>query len=257
MAEFSSYPPGTPSWVDLSTPDVPGAQAFYGRLFGWEVGDTGPEGGGYAMFLLRGKYVAGVGPLAMEGQPTAWTTYVCTDDADATVAKVKAAGGTVFVEPMDVLDVGRMAVFADSTGAALAVWQPRAHQGAQLANEPGAFCWNELQTRDTEAAKAFYRAVFGWDAHSSDAPGMAYTEWKRGDDTIGGMMDMPADVPPQVPPYWLTYFAVDDCDGTVAKAAELGGATLVAPMDIPPGRFAVLTDPSGAVFGVIQMAAAS
>jgi len=256
MAEFTSYPPGTPCWVDLSTSDVAAAEAFYSALFGWEVGDTGPEGGGYAMFLKSGKYVAGVGPLPMEGQPPAWTTYVCVDDADATLSKVKAAGGAVFVEPMDVLDVGRMAVFADPTGAPVALWQPRAHQGAQLANEPGAFCWNELQTRDTEAAKVFYRAVFGWDAHTTESPVMAYTEWKRGEEAIAGMMDMPDDVPPQVPAFWLVYFAVTDCDATVAEASDLGGATLVAPMDVRPGRFSVLTDPNGAVFAVMAMAPA-
>jgi len=256
VPEFTSYPPGIPCWVDLSTPGVSNSQVFYCGLFGWEVGDTGPEGGGYAMFLKQGRYVAGVGPLSAEGQPPAWTTYISVDDADATADKVKAAGGAMLVGPMDVLDVGRMAVCLDPTGAAFAVWQPRAHKGAQLANEPGAFCWNELQTRDTATATAFYGAVFGWGTHTNDMPGMPYTEWRRGDDTIGGMMDMPAEVPPQIPAYWLVYFAVDDCDAAVARATELGGASLLAPMDVPPGRFAVLSDPAGAVFAVIKMVGA-
>lgn len=256
MPEFTSYLPGTPSWVDLSTGDASASKDFYGALFGWDVVEGGPEAGGYAMFVKEGKTVAGVGPLQMDGMPPVWTTYVSVEDADATVAKVKAAGGTVFVEPMDVLDVGRMAVFADPTGAVIALWQPRAHKGAGLANEPGSFCWNELQTRDTAAAATFYAAVFGWGAHASDSPGMPYTEWKRGDDTVGGMMDMPAAIPAEVPANWLVYFAVADCDGTVARATELGGATLMPAMDIPPGRFAVLADPTGAVFAVIAMKAA-
>lgn len=253
MAEFKSYPPGTPSWVDLGSSDLPASKAFYCALFGWEVVDGGPDSGGYDMFQKQDKNVAGLGPLMAQNQPPAWTTYVSVEDADATTAKVTAAGGTVLVAPMDVLDVGRMAVFLDPTGAAIALWQPRAHHGADLANEPGTFTWNELQTRDVEAAKAFYRSVFGWGAHTSEDGLMPYTEWKRGEDSVGGMMEMPDEVPPQIPAYWLVYFAVEDCDATVTKAAGLGGTTLMPPMDVTPGRFAVLSDPTGAVFAVIKM----
>jgi predicted enzyme related to lactoylglutathione lyase len=257
MPTFDSYKSGQPSWVDLSSSDTDASKRFYSELFGWEVAEQGPEAGGYALFTLRGKNVAGVTPIMMEGQPTAWTTYVSVDDADAAVDKAKAAGGMVFVEPMDVLDVGRMAVFADSTGAALAVWQPRSHIGAEIANEPGSFCWNELQTRDTKAAEAFYAAVFGWGANTNDMDGMTYTEWKLDDVTIGGMMPMPAEVPEQVPAYWLTYFAVDDCDAALKKANDLGATTIVPPMDIEPGRFTVVSDPTGAAFGMIAIKAAA
>ncbi len=155
----------------------------------------------------------------MEGQPTAWTTYVSVADADAAVAKAKEAGAAmVFVEPMDVMDVGRMAVFADPTGAVIAVWQPKAHKGAGIVGEPGTLCWNELASRDTAAASAFYRSVFGWDAASTDIGDMQYFEWKLGDNTVGGMMPMAAEVPAEVPSYWLAYFAVADCDAAVAKA---------------------------------------
>lgn len=253
MTEFKSYPPGTPSWVDLGSTDVAGSKSFYGALFGWDATEGTEETGGYCMFRMRGKNVAGLGPVMMEGQPPAWMTYVTVEHADATIDKVKASGGTVIVEPMDVLDVGRMAVFLDPTGAAVSVWQPRTHQGADLANEPGTLTWNELQTRDTEAAKTFYKSVFDWDAETRQDGPMAYTEWKRGNDSVGGMMEMPAEVPPQIPAYWLAYFAVDDCDASVAKAGALGGTTLAGPMDVEPGRFAVLSDPMGAVFGIIKM----
>jgi uncharacterized protein len=253
VAEFTSYPPNTPSWVDLATPDIEASKAFYGALLGWTAVVGPPEAGGYTMFQKGGKNVAGAMPIMMEGQPPAWMTYVNVEDADATVDLVKKAGGMVFVEPMDVMDVGRMAVFADPTGAAIGLWQARAHIGADLANEPGTFCWNELQTRDSAAAKAFYLEVFGWGAHTSEGQAMTYTEWKRADATIGGMMDMPAEVPAEVPSYWLVYFAVEDCDATVAKANELGAATLVPAMDVEPGRFSVLMDPTGASFAVIRM----
>ncbi len=151
MPRIDSYSPGTPSWVDLASPDVEASVAFYGGLFGWEAPELAPEAGGYRTFELGGVAVAGCGPIMMEGQPPAWLTYVSVDDADGAVARITEAGGTVYVQPMDVLDVGRMAVFADPTGGACAVWQAKAHIGAGLVNEPGALVWNELATRDTES----------------------------------------------------------------------------------------------------------
>ena len=253
MAEFTRYEPGTPSWVDLASPDVAASVAFYRRLFGWEGADQGAEAGHYTIFTLRGKQVGAVTPLQQEGQPPAWTTYVTVDDADVTTKAAREAGGNVLAEPMDVMDLGRMAVFADPTGAVIAIWQARAFPGAQLANEPGSFCWNELNTRDTKAAAAFYGGVFGWKANALDMPGMAYTELKADDRTVAGMMAMPAQVPAEMPAHWLVYFAVDDCDAAVATATGAGATAFVPPTDIPPGRFSVLADPQGAVFAVIKM----
>lgn len=252
MPEMSEYAPGTPSWVDLGTPDVDAATRFYGGLFGWEVQDQGPDAGGYRVCLLRGKAVAGMGPQQNPGPPW-WTTYVTVADADATVATVKEAGGAVFMGPMDVLDVGRMAVFADTVGAVVAIWQPRAHLGAQLVNEPGTLCWNELATRDIDTAKAFYEKVFGWDGTTSPYDGSTYTEWHLGGRAIGGMIQMDDQWPAEIPSHWMVYFAVDDCDASAAKATELGGTVSVPPTDIPPGRFSVLNDPQGAVFSVISL----
>jgi predicted enzyme related to lactoylglutathione lyase len=252
MAEPRDYAPGTPSWVDLGTPDLAAATRFYEGLFGWEVVDQGPDAGGYSMCMLRGLPVAGMGPQMNPGPPH-WTTYVSVADADAAVAKVKEAGGTVFMNPMDVLDVGRMAIFADTEGAVCAVWQPRAHTGAGIVNEPGALCWNELASRNTAAAKQFYGTVFGWGANTSPGPPMEYTEWMLGDRNIGGMMEMGPQMPAEVPPHWLAYFAIEDCDASVARIQELGGAVFAGPMDIPAGRFAACADPQGAMFGIVAL----
>ena len=250
MSDAPVFAPGTPMWVDLGSPDLEASKAFYGGLFGWEA-DTmpAPEAGGYTMFMLNGKMVAGVGPLGDPNQPPAWSTYVATDNADATAQAVREAGGQVIVEPTDVLDAGRMAIFTDPTGAFFGVWQPGKHKGAEIVNEPGSFSWNELETRDLGAAKRFYHQVFGWDGESSDS----YTEWKLNGKSVGGAMVMTDQFPPNVPPHWLTYFTVEDCDATVGKAQELGGRVLMPPMDIEPGRFAVLSDPQGAAFAVISI----
>jgi predicted enzyme related to lactoylglutathione lyase len=256
MPTRTSYEPGTPSWVDLASPDLTSSVAFYTELLGWEARDQGPETGNYHMFDKGGVPVAGGAPIMMEGQPPAWTTYISVSDADEAIAKVKAAGGIVFVEPMDVLDVGRMAVFADPTGAAAAVWQPRNHIGAGLVNEAGALTWNELNTRDIDAAKRFYGEVFGWEGQTGDMGGMEYTTWKLGGADIGGMLHISPDLPPEVPAHWLAYFGVADTDATIATATGLGATLVAGPIDIPAGRFAVLIDPVGAVFGVLALAGA-
>lgn len=252
MPEMERYEPGTPSWVDLGT-DIAVAKPFYEGLFGWNVVDLGAEAGGYAMCELRGKAVAGMGPQQNPGPPM-WTSYVSVASADETVAKVRAAGGQVVVEPMDVMDQGRMAVCVDPTGAFFSLWEPKAMAGAAVVNEPGAFCWNELATRDTEAAKGFYAAVFGWGAEVNDLPtGGSYTEWKLGDRSIGGMMQITPPMPDDLPPHWLVYFCVAELDAALAKAQELGGTVVAPRMDSPAGPFAVVSAPDGSFFGVIQM----
>jgi hypothetical protein len=250
--EMTSYEPGVPSWVDLGTPDVEGAAAFYTALFGWEIPPGPEEAGGYRIATIGDKRVAGLGPAMNPGPPT-WTTYVNTASADDTAAAVTANGGQVFVPPMDVMDVGRMAVFADPVGAAFSAWQPKEHLGAQLVDEPGTWSWSELLTTDIPASKAFYGAVFGWGSETHGDGAGAYTEWKVSGRSIGGMMEKPPMLPAEVPPFWAVYFSVADTDAAVARVAELGGSTLMPPMDIEPGRFATVADPTGATFNVITL----
>jgi uncharacterized protein len=257
MSERTSYAPGTPNWIDLGTPDQDAAGEFYSALFGWtlEEGENPEETGGYRLATLRGKAVAGVMKLMQEGQPPAWSTYIAVEDADATMAAVNANGGTTMIEPMDVMDIGRMAFFVDPTGAVFGVWQPRSFPGAGLVNEPGALSWNELNTRDLDAAKAFYAAVFGWNFEDNEMGEMgSYTTIKLGEDMIGGMLDMAGrGVPEQIPAHWQVYFAVEDTDAAVEQVKERGGSVMVDPIDIPAGRFAILTDPFGASFAVIAL----
>ena len=246
MSERSSYAPGIASWVELSgTPDVDASEAFYREVFGWEVPElpSSAEMGGYRRAKLGGRDVAGVSPRMQDGQPTVWATYVSVADAAAAIAKVREAGGQVIVEPMDVMDLGTMAVFADSTGAVCGIWQPGTFIGAELVNEPGAFCWNELETRDPAASKAFYGAVFGWEFDDHDMGEMGtYTEWKLGGEPIGGMVDITGRVPEEIPDHWMVYFAVADADAALAEVGAAGGSVMFGPVDIPAGRFAIASD---------------
>jgi predicted enzyme related to lactoylglutathione lyase len=252
--EFERYDEGVPSWVDLGSSDPAKTRAFYGELFGWNCPEGPPEAGGYAVCDIGGKTVAGIGPQMNPDFPPVWMTYVNVDSADTTAAKVTKAGGAVLAEPMDVMDAGRMAIVADPLGAVIGLWQPNEHTGAQLANEPGTYIWSELMTRDLDKSKAFYKAVFGWDAEDQGPPGgpPAYTEWKVGGKSVGGMMLIGGDMPADMPPNWGVYFAVADTDASVAKAQELGATVFMGPADIEPGRFAVLADDVGAVFNILQ-----
>ncbi len=252
------YKPGTPSWVELSSPDADASAAFYGQVMGWSASEAGPveETGGYRMFQNGESRIAGLMPHMQENQPTAWATYISVADADETASKVKEAGGSVALEPMDVMDIGRMAYFSDPTGAIFGVWQPKSFEGADVVNEPGSLCWNEVLTRDDAADREFYPAVFGWTAGRPQFEGApdSYVVWELDGNAVGGMMQMTDEwFPPEVPPHWSVCFAVADCDATVAKARELGANVVAEPMDMPIGRFATLIDPQGASFAVMQM----
>ena len=258
MPEMTTYAPGTPCWVDLSSPDLDATVSFYGSLFGWDAPqmENAEETGDYRQAMLNGRAAAGLMPQMQAGQPTAWTTYIATDDADATAAKVREAGGQVVVEPMDVMDLGRMAVFADPTGAVCGVWQPGSFAGAGIVSEPGAFTYNELETRDPDAAKEFHGTVFGWEFRDFGDEGNYWTIHLSGQDRpVAGVMDIRGLVPDEIPPHWLVYFFVNDVDVAAEKATSAGATLANGPMDIPDvGRFAVLTDPHGAAFGLWKSA---
>jgi predicted enzyme related to lactoylglutathione lyase len=244
MSERSSYLPGTPSWVDVQSPDTTAAAALYGGLFGWEAQiDPREDAGGYGMFTLGGKVVAGLGPVMNPGMPPFWSVYVTVSDADATLEAATAHGATVVAGPMDIFDAGRMAVLQDPVGSFVSIWQPGVHIGARLVNEAGTFAWNELATTDLPAASEFYTSVFGWGLDTSSDASAIFT--------VADSMVCGAHVAGEYEfPAWSIWFAVEDCDGSAVRATELGGSVMMPPGDMDFGRGAVLADPHGAVFGV-------
>lgn len=261
------YPNGFPGWIDLATPDQAGATAFYCDLFGWTSEDMPTDAGTtYTMLSKDGQLVAGLGPQQQEqqaaGVPSVWTVYVLVGDVDEIVAATPDAGGSVLVPAFDVMTSGRMAMVADPSGAVLGLWQPREHQGADVFNAPGTFSWAELQTRDIAAALPYYEEVFGWRWETMEAGGSPYLvahldakgDAAEGVDTsVAGAMSTPPGVPDEAPSMWGVYFAVADCDETVAHAQRSGGSLVTGPMDIDMGRWALLSDPYGGMFYVISM----
>ena len=274
MADSDRYIPGVPCWVDTTQPDPEAAAQFYGGVFGWDFEDLMPPGSDakYLEARIGGRRVAAIssggGPVAPD--TATWNMYVWTASADETAAKVRDAGGTVVTEPMDVMDAGRMATFTDSEGAAFGVWQPNEHRGAEVVNEHGSVNFNDLNSRDPEAAKAFYGAVFGWEVLAMDGgfemwvldgygdfleelnPGTRERNRELGAperfaDVVASFAPIPDDQP-DVPAHWGLTFAVDDADAAAEKAAELGGTVVAPPMDLPWVRMTVITDPQGATF---------
>jgi uncharacterized protein len=249
----TAWPPGTPCWVDLGVDDVAKARAFYSALFGWEVQDSPPEAGGYCLCEIGGQPVAGLGPkMGPAEMPVFWTTYLASENADDTAAKVKAAGGQVMADPFDVMDVGRMFVALDPGGAAFGVWEARLHTGVRRANEPGSLIWNENMSRAYEANKAFYGSVFGYDFGDIGAEGMNYSTLDLDGAPVGGIGEIGSEQPAEMPASWGTYFAVADTDAAVAKVTGLGGSLIAPAWDSPYGRMAVVSDDQGAVFSLMS-----
>jgi uncharacterized protein len=273
MPERDGYLPGVPCWVDTSQHDPDAATDFYRGLFGWEFEDARPSGSEEKYFFarLRGGDVAGVGSIPEATPQTAlWNTYVWVNSADETAAKVREAGGGVMMEPFDVMTAGRMAVLTDPEGAVFMAWEARDHKGARVVNEAGALNFNGLNTRDVDAAKSFYGAVFGWRTLALPGGAEMWTLPGYGDhlelgnpglralvaqfgapaefaDVVASINPLPADQP-DPPAHWSVTFGTDDADATAAKATELGGTVLVPPFDAPWVRMTVIADPQGATF---------
>ncbi|MFD0902126.1 VOC family protein [Actinomadura sediminis] len=254
---------GRPSWVELSSPDAAASRHFYCELFGWYAYTlTVPGQGDYHVFTLGdvgGPEVAGMRALADDTEPPSWTCYFHTDDLASTLDTVRAEGGQELVPPTDVSDLWRMAHCADSQGADFALWTPGRLEGAGVVDEPRAMCWTELACEDPEEAVRFYGEVFGWRAVHR-AYYTDYVNFKVGDWSVGGLValkELRSAGYRDPPAHWIPYIWVTDCDAATARAAELGARVLLPPTTIPPGRFAVLSDPTGARIDVITPAPGS
>lgn len=256
--KISKWPAGTPMWIDLSVDDVEEALAFYTNLFGWSYLTDNEEASGYLLAQLGGHAVAGIGPKQDPGMPTVWTTYFASDDADESARLVKAAGGQLQAPPFDVMDSGRMAIAVDSVGATFGIWQAGNHIGAERVNEHGSLCWNELHTRDSAKAKAFYTEVFGYAYNDLDADPMDYSTCLRFPDgrEVAGLQHDPL-LPEGMPDYWLTWFTSDDVVGTALDAQHLGANLIMPVTDTPFGRMTIIQGLQGEVFGVIAVAPAN
>jgi uncharacterized protein len=258
MSQRDDYQPGVPCWIDTLQPDPHAAMAFYAGVFGWDFAGPGP--GEYFVARLRGRDVAGVGAQLTDGGPSrpSWNTHVSVASADDAARRAQSAGGSVLVEPFDALPAGRLAVLADPTGAAFCVWEPGERQGAQLVNEPGAWAMSQLQTSDTEAAAAFYGALFDWTTETFGEGEGAVTMFRL-PGYVGGEPQQPVSREvvatmgtsgDDTPAHWSANFWVDDVDAVAAKAVELGGTAVAPPFDSAMARMAVLADPHGASFSI-------
>ncbi|KOU47674.1 VOC family protein [Streptomyces sp. WM6378] len=257
------YVTGSPSWFDLGTPDLDAAAAFYTGVFGWTFRPGGPEIGGYGTFQAAGRTIAGGMTVTPEQGAPAWNVYFRTPDADETAKAVERDGGTVVLQPMDVMELGRSAYFRDPAGVGFAAWQPKQMPGMEAANEPNTLSWVELATPDVRAATAFYHAVFGWETSEVTFPGGTYTTVNPAaagpDSMFGGVVPLDSDpLEAEAGAYWMPYIEVADVDAVATKAQELGGTVRMAPVDIEGvGRLAKLADPHGARIAIIKNATPS
>lgn len=252
------YPEGAPCWADLSTPDLAGAQRFYAAVLGWTFDAAVPEMGDYTLCRRDGQTVAGMAPK-MPGMdtPTVWSLYLKSSDLDTSARRIEAGGGKLLVPPMEIPGQGRMLFGFDPTGAAFGLWEPGNHRGAERYDEVGSLCWHEVNTRDGAAADAFYRGLFPFEqAQIGDGEKFDYTVWSLGGKPVCGRLQMTAEWG-ELPPHWMNYFCVEHCDAAAVMVRELGGKVMQGPFDTPHGRVAVVADPYGAVFSVIQPPAAA
>ena len=258
MPKVTSYAQGAPAWVDLRTPDVDAALGFYSQLFGWEDDPQElPDGmGHYHIQTLGGEHVAAIAAQwpdeAARGAPPLWSTYLAVDDVDAAAARVAGAGGSLMGEPMDVMEAGRMAWLQDPAGASVCLWQANLHVGATVRGDAGSLCWHELHTADPAGAARFLGRLLGVAAREEPLPdGSPYVMLSAGGEDVAGIPPAPPDAG-GAPPRWLAYFAVGDTAAAAARVRELGGSVIMEPTESPGGPFAVVADPQGAAFGVVQ-----
>lgn len=246
-----AWPEGTPCWIDLMVDDVDAAVSFYSSLFGWEIPAPESDMGGYRVCTLDDHAVAGLSPMSPEmPMGTAWSTYLAVSDCDAITERAKSAGASIGLEPVDVMSLGRMSFGSDPAGAEFGLWQSGEFIGAQLANEPGAFVWNQQLSNDFAGSKAFYSAILGYTYNDMPGGESAYAIIARAGDgePVGGIGELSGPGSAR----WDTYFMVDDCDRVTALVSELGGSVAAAPFDTPFGRMSDVVGAQGETFSLMS-----
>jgi predicted enzyme related to lactoylglutathione lyase len=256
MPAIDKHKEGMFSYADLQTSDLDAATAFYTSLFGWAYDDQ-PMGEGpddiYRMFNKDGRVVCAASKQRSEqadaGVPPMWNTYFTVSDVDTAAKRCDAAGGTVHMDPFDVFDSGRMAVISAPDGAFFCLWQAKESIGAEVMNEPNTLTWAESGSTDVEKARDFYAEALGWTFEEMDmGPNGKYTVFSVGDENVAGLMQSPAPMS-----YWSIYFSVDDCKGLTEKAKSAGAQAMMDTQPVPTvGTISILTDPQGAMFGMLQ-----
>ena len=256
MPEITKHVETMLSYVDLQTTDLEGAKAFYTKLFGWDVEEVPMgEGAVYAFFKKNGRTAAAAALQQPEqreaGIPPLWNTYFTVSDVDNRTKEAEQAGGTILAQPFDVFDSGRMSVIADPNGAVFSMWQATNHIGAEVMNEHGSLTWAECMGDDVDKGRKFYTELFGWNTQEMPTPeGGTYIIFRKDERPVVGLMGKPM---PEMPSFWLNYFFVDDCAAIVKAATDLGSTTQVDTTPVPGvGKFAILIDPQGAGFGVLE-----
>ncbi|MCX4789905.1 MULTISPECIES: VOC family protein [unclassified Streptomyces] len=251
--------PGTPCWVSLLVHGLSTTQDFYARLFGWEFVPGPDQLGPYVRALIDGKVVAGIGQLPPDRHlPVAWTTYLATDDTDATAEVIRSCGGTVAVGPLDSGDAGeagRLAIASDPSGAVFGIWQAAAHVGTAFAGTHGTPVWNELVTRETSMVCKFYQTVFGYEAEAIVSADFDYQTLRLHGRPVASLHGVGRALPRDRGPHWMTYFEVDDTDEATHRVVDFGGYILQPPREGANGRVATVADPEGAVFTIVRSAA--
>ena len=257
MAEFTNHKHGTFCWLDLATTDTNAAKAFYTEIFGWEILDIPvAENYVYTMLNLNGKPVAALNEMQPAQRemniPPYWLSYVAVDNADEIMATVSENGGTVCMPVMDVMEEGRMGLLQDPEGAFLGIWQAKNMPGFYYKEISGSVCWFEHGSHDRDKSIPFLEKTFGWTSKTNPMGEMVYTTFFLGEEMVCGLYEMTPDMA-QIPSHWLPYFTIGNMDESLEKIVGLNGKILMPKMFVQGvGHFAVVSDPQGGVFGLLQ-----
>ena len=249
-------PPGHPCWFDLFTPDPEKVIPFYEAIFPWEIRDLGPDLNHYRIGYVDGRAAAGIGTIPSDATyESGWLIHFASQDVAAQAEIARGLGGVVLMKPHHVPGQGRFAILRDPTGAEFALWEAESNIGAEIAEAPGAMRWCEVNTRDSDAARRFYEVILSAEATRMDGPGTTYYRLMQDDTPLAGILQMTKEWE-GIDPHWMPYFQTEDAAAAADAATAAGGSVGVPPFETPFGRIAVLSDPAGAHFSVMEPPAA-